>query len=158
VVENYTPENSSTINSSTIKEKEIDKSISPKINIDYDNIKQMWEQINPNLQSLRGFNEKRKRALNTLLKNNNATIDDLYKAFEIIAVCDFCQGQNDRNWKASIDWILNDTNSCFNRLFEGVYAFTEYEKEKVNSIVSGESAKEDVKVNSTIIINGQIYK
>jgi hypothetical protein len=43
-------------------------------------------------------------------------------------------------------------------LFEGVYAFTEYEKEKVNYIVSGEKAKEDVKVNSTIIINGQIYK
>lgn len=158
VVENYTPKNSSTINSSTIKEIEIDKSISIKKNIDYDNVKQMWEQTNPNLQSFRGFNEKRKRALNTLLKNNNATIDDLYKAFEIIAVCDFCQGQNGRNWKATIDWILNDTNSCFNRLFEGVYAFTEYEKEKVNSIVSGESAKEDVKVNSTIIINGQIYK
>lgn len=140
------------------KEKEIDKSISSKKNIDYDNVKQMWEKTNPNLQSFRGFNEKRKRALNTLLKNNNATIDDLYKAFEIIAVCDFCQGQNDRNWKATIDWILNDTNSCFNRLFEGVYAFTEYEKEKVNSIVSGERANEDVKVNSTIIINGQIYK
>lgn len=139
------------------KEKEIDKSISPKKNIDYDNVKQMWEQTNPNLQSFRGFNEKRKRALNTLLKNNNATIDDLYKAFEIIAVCDFCQGQNGRNWKATIDWILNDTNSCFNRLFEGVYAFSESERQRVQQIVNNERPTTQ-HISETIIINGQIYK
>lgn len=138
------------------EEKEIDKSISTKKNIDYDNVKQMWEQINPNLQSFRGFNEKRKRALNTLLKNNNATIDDLYKVFEIIAVCDFCQGKNDRNWKATIDWILNDTNSCFNRLFEGVYAFSESEKQRVQQIVNNE--QQNIQKEDKLIVNGTIYR
>ena len=151
VLKNYTPKNSS-----TIKEKEIDKSISPKKNIDYDNVKQMWEKTNPNLQSFRGFNEKRKRALNTLLKNNNATIDDLYKAFEIIAVCDFCQGKNDRSWKATIDWILNDTNSCFNRLLEGAYAFNESEKQRVQQIVNNE--QQNTQKEDKLIVNGTIYR
>lgn len=146
--------NNSNIDSN--KEKEIDKSISPKKNIDYDNVKQMWEQTNPNLQSFRCFNEKRKRALNTLLKNNNATIDDLYKAFEIIAVCDFCQGNNDRKWKATIDWILNDTNSCFNRLFEGVYAFSESEKQRVQQVVNNE--QQNIQKEDKLIVNGVIYR
>ena len=143
------------------KEKEIDKSISKKSELklcNYIEVRNKWEELNPKLPSIRCFNEKRKRALNTLLKNNNATIDDLYKVFEIISVCSFCQGNNDRKWTATLDWVLNDTKSCFNRLLEGAYAFNESEKERVNSIVSGEVNKKETKVNSTIIINGQIYK
>lgn len=151
--------NNSNIDSN--KEKEIDKSISKKSELklcNYIEVHNKWEETNPNLPSIRCFNEKRKKALRTLLKNNNATIDDLYKVFEIIAVCSFCQGNNDRKWKATLDWVLNDTKSCFNRLLEGAYAFSEYEKEKVNSIVSGETKSEENKANSTIIINGQVYK
>lgn len=138
------------------KEIEIDKSISTKKNIDYDNVKQMWEKTNPNLQSFRGFNEKRKRALNTLLKNNNATIDDLYKVFEIISVCSFCQGNNDRKWTATLDWVLNDTKSCFNRLLEGAYAFSESEKQRVQQIVNNE--QQNIQKEDKLIVNGTIYR
>ena len=159
VVENYTPKNSSTINSSTIKEKVIDKSISKKNEFklcNYIEVHNKWEETNPNLPSIRCFNEKRKKALRTLLKNNNATIDDLYKVFEIIAVCDFCQGNNDRKWTATLDWVLNDTKSCFNRLLEGAYAFSESEKQRVQQIVNNE--QRNIQKEDKLIVNGTIYR
>lgn len=141
------------------EEKEIDKSISKKNEFklcDYIEVHNKWEETNPNLPSIRCFNEKRKKALRTLLKNNNATIDDLYKVFEIIAVCDFCQGNNDRKWTATLDWVLNDTKSCFNRLLEGAYAFSESEKQRVQQIVNNE--QQNMQKADKLIVNGTIYR
>ena len=135
-----------------------DKSLSTKNNnCDFDEIKAKWEDINPTLPSIRAFSEKRKKAMRTLLKNNNAKIDDLYKVFEIISVCSFCQGNNDRKWTATLDWVLNDTKSCFNRLLEGAYAFSDKEKQKVQQIVDGQLLDKQ-QTNEQIIINGVIYK
>lgn len=134
-----------------------DKSLSTKNNnYDFDEIKAKWEEVNPTLSSIRCFNEKRKKALRTLLKNNNATIDDLYKVFEIISICSFCQGNNDRKWTATLDWVLNDTKGCFNRLLEGSYAFSESEKQRVQQIVDGQPIAQSK--NETLIINGVCYK
>lgn len=140
------------------EEKEDNKlSSQKKETINFDEIKAKWEDISPTLPSIRAFSEKRKKALQTLLKNNNATIDDLYKVFEIISVCSFCQGNNDRKWTATLDWVLNDTKSCFNRLLEGAYAFSESEKQKVQQIVN-EQSFEQQQASEQIVINGVIYK
>ena len=78
------------------------------------------------------LNNKRKEQIRTLLASNNATVDDLMKAIKIISMSSFCQGKNDRNWRASFDWLIKDTKSCFSRLFEGAYAFTQDEKNKLS--------------------------
>lgn len=137
------------------KEKRDNKEKKESINTD--EIKDKWEELNPNLPSIRCFNEKRKKALRTLLKNNNATIDDLYRVFEIIAVCSFCQGNNDRKWTATLDWVLNDTKSCFNRLLEGAYAFSESEKQRVQQIVNNKQPISQ-QTNEQVVINGVIYR
>ena len=136
------------------KEKQDNKE--NKENFNFDEIRAKWEEVNPTLPSIRAFSEKRKKALRTLLKNNNATIDDLYKVFEIISVCSFCQGNNDRKWTATLDWVLSDTKGCFNRLLEGVYAFSESEKQRVQQIVDGQPIAQSK--NETLIINGVCYK
>lgn len=139
------------------KEKINKKEVNESIN--YNDVKEKWEELNPNLPSIRCFNEKRKKALKVLLKNNNANIEELYKVFEIISVCSFCQGKNDRNWTATLDWLINDTKSCFNRLLEGVYAFNEEEKQKVLQIVNGEQYQYDTADNKKeLVINGEVYK
>ena len=144
-----------------------DKSLSTINNkVNGDEIKKKWEELNPNLPSIRCFNEKRNKALKTLLKNNNATIDDLYKVFEVISACSFCQGNNDRKWLATLDWVLNDTKGCFNRLLEGIYAFSSSEKQKVQKITNRKQPTLfNVNDNDTttlsnekVIINGQIYR
>lgn len=135
-----------------------DKSLSNNIN--YEEVKMKWEEVNKNLPSIRSFNEKRKKALCSLLKLNNATLDDLYKAFRIISVCSFCNGNNDRKWVATLDWLINDTKSCFNRLFEGSFAFTDVEKNEVKRIVNNLSIdSNDTSVEETRLnFNGQIYR
>ena len=121
-------------NKLSIKEKK-DKSFSKKERIDYDAIVKCWNETNPTLSSVRMLNDKRKKQIRTLLASNNATVDDLMKAIKIISMSSFCQGKNDRNWRASFDWLIKDTKSCFSRLFEGVYAFTQDEKNKISQYI-----------------------
>ena len=111
--------------------EEKDKSFSKKERIDYDAIIKCWNETNPTLSSVRMLNDDRKKQIRTLLASNNATVDDLMKAIKIISMSSFCQGKNDMNWRASFDWLIKDTKSCFSRLFEGVYAFTQDEKNKL---------------------------
>lgn len=144
-----------------IPKEEIDKSISKKECINFTEVQFKWEKLNPSLPTIRYFSDKRKNALRKLLKDNNATIEDLYKVFKIISACSFCQGNNDRKWIATLDWVLNDTKGCFNRLLEGVFAFTEEEKQAVQLIVQGEninSLKSTENEPTNLIINGQIYR
>ena len=121
-------------NKLSIKEKK-EKSFSKKERIDYDAIVKCWNETNPTLSSVRMLNDKRKKQIRTLLASNNATVDDLMKAIKIISMSSFCQGKNDRNWRASFDWLIKDTKSCFSRLFEGVYAFTQDEKNKLSQYI-----------------------
>ena len=111
--------------------EEKDKSFSKKEHIDYDAIVKCWNETNPTLSNVKMLNNKRKEQIRNLLASNNATVDDLMKAIKIISMSSFCQGKNDRNWRASFDWLIKDTKSCFSRLFEGAYAFTQDEKNKL---------------------------
>ena len=114
------------------EKEEKDKSFSKKERIDYDAIIKCWNETNPTLSNVRMLNDDRKKQIRNLLASNNATVDDLMKAIKIISMSSFCQGKNDRNWRASFDWLIKDTKSCFSRLFEGAYAFTQDEKNKLS--------------------------
>ena len=118
-------------NNNNNNKEEKDKSFSKKEHIDYDTIVKCWNETNPTLSNVKMLNNKRKEQIRNLLASNNATVDDLMKAIKIISMSSFCQGKNDRNWRASFDWLIKDTKSCFSRLFEGAYAFTQDEKNKL---------------------------
>lgn len=119
-------------NNNNKNKEEKDKSFSKKERIDYDAIVKCWNETNTLLPNVKMLNNKRKEQIRTLLASNNATVDDLMKAINIISMSSFCQGKNDRNWRASFDWLIKDTKSCFSRLFEGAYAFTQDEKNKLS--------------------------
>ena len=124
-------EDSSHGNNNNNNKEEKDKSFSKKEHIDYDAIVKCWNETNPTLSNVKMLNDDRKKQIRNLLASNNATVDDLMKAIKIISISSFCQGKNDRNWRASFDWLIKDTKSCFSRLFEGAYAFTQDEKNKL---------------------------
>lgn len=150
VVENYTPKNSSTINSSTIKEKEIDKSISKKKNRNAFDVRkdlsyveeafvQIWnewldykDEIGKQYKTQRGANSQYK----SLVKyaNNNPIL-----ANAIV--------------KRSIE-----------HSWDGIFALTDKQVELFLSSKSPYSVCEDNEqpttqhISETIIINGQIYK
>ena len=150
VVENYTPKNSSTINSSTIKEKEIDKSISKKkknktfdvrADLSYvdDVFLDVWnewldykDEIGKQYKTQRGANSQYK----SLVKyaNNNPIL-----ANAIV--------------KRSIE-----------HSWDGVFALTDKQVELFLSSKSPYSIEENneqsttQQISGTIVINGQIYK
>lgn len=126
-------------NNNNNNKEEKDKSFSKKEHIDYNAIVKCWNETNPTLSNVKMLNNKRKEQIRNLLASNNATVDDLMKAIKIISMSSFCQGKNDRNWRASFDWLIKDTKSCFSRLFEGAYAFTKDEKNKLRQYL-GETA------------------
>ena len=138
-------EESSHDNKSSIKKEKEDKSSFSKERLDYDEILAKWKEICPNLSQPRMLNEKRKKIIRELLKNNNATTDDLYKAFQMISISSYCHAKHPRNetWKATLDWLINDTNGCFNRLLEGEFAHTQSERDLAEKIKRGEWSKGD---------------
>lgn len=121
--------------------EEKDKSFSKKEHIDYNAIVKCWNETNPTLATVRMLNDKRKSKIRTLLSSNSATVEDLLKAIKIISMSSFCQGKNDRNWEASFDWLINDTKSCFSRLFEGAYSFTQDEKRELKEFLGEENER-----------------
>lgn len=153
-VADYEPKYSSTNNPSTNKE-ERDKSLSEKDSkIDFSAILKKWKEFLPNLPQPRCLNNKRKDAIRKTLKNNNANVDDLFKAFEIMSVCSFFHGNNSRNWKASFDWLINDTKSCFNRVLEGSYAKSDDEREKCGLLHNDDTTNK----KQQLVINGVVYR
>ena len=127
----YTDNNIPIKESTKVDKKEEDK-------IDYDYILKQWNNICPTFTQPRMLNDKRKRQINTLLKNNNANIEDLIKCFKIIASSSVCNGKdNERGWKATFDWLINDTKNCFNGLLEGKYSFKGNDKNIYQNIIKG---------------------
>ena len=67
-----------------------------------------------------------------------------------------CNG-NGGKWKATFDWFIKNTNSCFNGLLEGKYSFKGNDKSKYDEIMGNK----DEKINaptSDLQMNGKIYK
>jgi hypothetical protein len=130
------PYNKQDTNTDNQESTKVDKKEEDKI--DYDYILKQWNNICPTFTQPRMLNDKRKRQINTLLKNNNANIEDLIKCFKIIASSSVCNGKdNDRGWKATFDWLINDTKNCFNGLLEGKYSFKGNDKNIYQNIIKG---------------------
>ena len=75
------------------------------------------------------LSDKRKKAIKARL--NKYTIDDLKKAFEMAEQSDFLKGNNNRNWSANFDWIMNDNNLA--KILDGNYANKKSSKIEMNS-------------------------
>ena len=77
-------------------------------NIDYDSIKDAYNQKCPSLPSIKILSDSRKRTIKARLKQLSA--EEIFEAFEKAEASDFLTGKNDRNWTATFDWIMKDTN------------------------------------------------
>lgn len=64
------------------------------------------------------ISDSRKKAIKARLKKYN--IDDFRTMFKIAESSDFLKGSNNKNWSATLDWMLKDTN--FIKILEGNYA------------------------------------
>ena len=97
------------------KDKELDIE---KERINYDGIKDAYNNLCPSLPAIKTLSDARKRSIKARL--NTYTVDDLHEAFRLAEGSDFLKGKNDRNWTANFDWIMKDANIA--KILDGNYA------------------------------------
>lgn len=95
------------------KEKEGDK----KEKIDYQLIADMYNDICTSFPSIRSLSEARKKAIAARMKTYS--VDDFRTVFENAEASSFLKGGNNRNWTATFDWLMKDTNMA--KVLDGNY-------------------------------------
>ena len=76
-----------------------------------------WNET-PGLPRIRNLSDKRKRALAARTKDV-FFVENFREAIAKIAKSSFCLGENNRNWRANLDWFLNP--DTVTRIIEGQY-------------------------------------
>lgn len=97
------------------RDKEEDKKEIKKI--DYNGIKDAYNNLCPSLPSVRTLSDARKKAIKARL--NTYTVEDLHEAFKKAEASDFLKGKNESNWQADFDWVLKDANLA--KILDGKY-------------------------------------
>ena len=95
---------------------DIDKEIEKKP-IPYQEIADLYNSICISFPRLTKLSDARKKAIKARL--NTYTIDDFKKLFTMAEDSDFLKGKNDRNWSATFDWLIKDSNMA--KVLDGNY-------------------------------------
>lgn len=97
------------------KDKETDNK---KENVTCQQVVDLYHSICKSFPSVRSLSDSRKKAIKARL--NTYTLDDFRTVFENAEASSFLKGSNDRNWTATFDWLIKDTNMA--KVLEGNYA------------------------------------
>jgi len=99
------------------KEKEKEEGKEEEERVDYENIILEFNSFDWKLSKLKALNSERKKHIKSRIKEHGRA--ELSQAFKKVKESVFLQGENDRNWKANFDWIINSSN--FVKIIEGNY-------------------------------------
>lgn len=123
--------NTNVTNCNTEIEKEKEKDIEIELDIEkdkkidkYNNVIEIYNTYCTNLSQVQKLTEKRKIAINKLLKEIN--IDQFREICIIANKSDFLIGNNDRNWKADFDFVIRPDKAV--SILEGKYNFRKKDK------------------------------
>lgn len=78
----------------------------------------MFNSICTSFPSVRSLSDARRKAIKARL--NTYTIEDFQQCFENAEASSFLKGSNNRNWTATFDWLIKDTNMA--KVLDGNYA------------------------------------
>ena len=77
----------------------------------------LYNSICVSFSKVQKISDRRVKAIKGILKQYN--VDDIQKVFTNAENSDFLKGNNDRNWKADFDWLIDDEH--FLRVLEDKY-------------------------------------
>ena len=86
--------------------------------VPYEKIRELFNTICPSLAKVIGINGKRKIAV-AARWGDHPDLNFFAAYFKQVEASDFLKGKNDRNWKASFDWLMNAAN--MDKVREGRY-------------------------------------
>lgn len=85
--------------------------------IDYEQIKDLYNEICISFPRLTILSDKRKQAIKARL--NTYTVEQFEEMFSRAETSQFLKGKNARNWQANFDWLIKDNN--FAKVLDGNY-------------------------------------
>ena len=88
-----------------------------KEKIDYKGICNAFNEICVSYPSIRSLSEARKKAIKARLATYK--VDDFKTLFQKAEASSFLKGRNDRNWTATFDWLIKDSNMA--KVLDGNY-------------------------------------
>ena len=99
------------------EEKDIETDIK-KDSVTCKQVVALYHEICISFPKIRSVSSARAKAIKARL--NTYSIDDFRTAFENAEASSFLKGSNDRNWTATFDWLIKDSNMA--KVLEGNYA------------------------------------
>lgn len=84
----------------------------------YATIRELYNSVCGSYPRLVKMSEARKKAINARMKTGY-TLDDFRTLFEKAETSDFLKGRNKRNWSATFDWLISDSNMA--KVLDGNY-------------------------------------
>lgn len=90
-----------------------------KSNIDYNLVVDAYNAICLSFPKLTKLSDKRKKTIKARF-NQGYTAEDFKRVFELAEGSSFLKGGNARNWTASFDWLIADSNMA--KVLDGNYA------------------------------------
>ncbi|MGL5328355.1 MAG: hypothetical protein ACRDD7_03730 [Peptostreptococcaceae bacterium] len=97
-------------------------------NTSYSQITEKYNATCTNMRKVIKLSDKRKKLINARLKDSS--LEEIFQVIELSSKCEFLNGNNNRNWKANFDWIMNENN--FVNILEGKYYTAENTNKKSN--------------------------
>lgn len=116
-IKRQTTDKQNAIKATTTKEYKEYKNERNKEDNKYLTILCLFNETCPSFAQVKTLSETRKKAINARLKKY--TIEDFKTLFEKAEASDFLKGNNSRNWSATFDWLIRDTNMP--KVLEGNY-------------------------------------
>ncbi len=89
-------------------------------------IRELYNSVCGSYPRLVKMSEARKKAIRARLRAGY-TVEDFQKLFEMAEASDFLKGKNNRNWSATFDWLVADSNMA--KVLDGNYTNRESAKE-----------------------------
>jgi uncharacterized phage protein (TIGR02220 family) len=86
--------------------------------VPYEKIIELYNDKCPMLPSCRTISEARKKAIRARMASGH-TVEDFALLFDKTAQSSFLKGANNRNWRATFDWLVKDSNMA--KVLDGNY-------------------------------------
>lgn len=99
------------------EDKEEEKESDRDKRVNYQRIADLYNETCVSFPRLKSLSESRKKAIRARL--NSYTEEDFKLLFVKAEASDFLKGKNNRNWTATFDWLIKDTN--FAKVLDGNY-------------------------------------
>ena len=101
------------------KENQADKPPAPpRSPIPYESIRSLYNETCVSLSQCKIMSESRKKAIKARY-SSGCTLEDFDTLFKKAEASSFLKGKNERNWRATFDWLIKDANMT--KVLEGNY-------------------------------------